>query len=314
MEQVIFWFGVFGLSLWVLVKSSYHFTEAAEALAHFFQAPRFIVGVTIVSIGTSLPELASGIMATAQGSSEITTGAVFGSNITNILLVLGAAAIINRLLSVSWELVKVDLPILVGSAFLLALVALDGQINRYEAILCLLGYGFYFAYAFTTQKRPWLEFLRRRPEEKLNYQVLLTLIFAPVFIFLGAKYTIAAVVQLAEHLILSKEAIGAAVLALGTSLPELAVVASAAYKKRSEIVVGTVLGSNIFNSFAVVGFSGLLGVLVVPQSLIFFAMPMMLGATFLYFFITQDREISRWEGFILILLYAAFIGKLLSLF
>ncbi|GAH33655.1 unnamed protein product, partial [marine sediment metagenome] len=126
MHPTLIWIIVFVVSLFVLIKASDYFTHSAEKIGLFFGIPLFIVGATIVAVGTSLPELISSIFAVLRNSSEIVVGNVVGSNVANIFLVLGIAAIVGRRMKLTYELIHVDLPLLIGSAFLLAVTIWDG--------------------------------------------------------------------------------------------------------------------------------------------------------------------------------------------
>ncbi|MEA3248095.1 MAG: calcium/sodium antiporter [Nanoarchaeota archaeon] len=314
----IIWIGIFIISLIILIKASDYFTDSAEKIGLYFGLPAFIVGVTIVAIGTSLPELISSIFAVLENSSEIVVGNVIGSNITNIFLVLGIAAIIGKKIKVSYELIHVDLPLLVGSAFLLAVTIWDGIFTLPEALLCIGGMVLYLAYTLNTEREHEdigikKEMKKNLKKKKLDWKILIVLVVSAFFIYLGAKYTIESVIKLSEILSIGKEIIAISVVALGTSLPELMVTVSAARKGRSEMAVGNILGSNIFNIFAVMGIPALIGTLIIPQSILTLGLPMMLIATLLYFFITQDKEITKWEGWLLIIFYVFFIGKLFNL-
>lgn len=295
-------------SLFVLVKAADIFTDTSAKLGRFLKIPPFVIGATIISLGTSLPEITSGLFAVAEGASEFVSGNVIGSNITNILLVLGLVAVVSHTLKTSFELVKIDLPFLVGSALLLVAIAFDGRIVLLEALLALFGIGAYFSYTLSSRKGSFLGLFKRRGD--FSRYDWLGLLIPPVFIYYGAQYTVESTVSLAQSISLSPDILAATVIALGTSLPELATAIVAARRGHSEIAIGTVLGSNIVNSFAVVGVTGLLGAIAVSQTMLVFGLPMMLAATLFYFFITQDREVTRWEGMILILLYLAFVFKI----
>lgn len=313
---ILLWVIVFAVSLAVLIKASDYFTDAAEKIGIFFGIPAFIVGVTIVAFGTSLPELVSSIIAVLKDSSEIVVGNVVGSNITNIFLVLGFSAIFaSKKIKVSYELIHVDLPILVGSAFLLTATIWDGVFSFGEAIICLIGIVVYIFYSIKSDSEQdgEKEKAEKKKSRKLEPKTIITLIVSAFFIFLGAKYTIDSVIVLSEILNIAKEIIAVGAVALGTSLPELVVSITAARKGNPEMAVGNVLGSNIFNTFVVMGIPAFIGTLIIPASILTFALPMMLIATLLYFFITQDKEITRWEGMLLVLFYIFFVGKLFSI-
>ena len=311
---------IFVISLFVLIKASDYFTDSAEKIGIYFGMPAFLVGVTIVAVGTSLPELISSVIAVMQGASEIVTGNVVGSNIANIFLVLAISAIIGKKLKITHELIHVDLPLLVGSALFLAVTVWDGVFTLGEGLLSLFGIFLYFHYTVrsTIEGKGFfgktVDKVSDIIPKKLGVKPVIILIFSTVFIYFGAQYTIESIIALSEILNIGKEIIAVSAVALGTSLPELIVSISAAKKGYPEMAVGNVLGSNIFNSFAVMGIPVFFGPLAVEEKTLTLGVPMMLIATFLYFFMTQDREITRWEGGVLFMFYVFFIGKLFFLF
>jgi cation:H+ antiporter len=306
MAGTVTWLIVFIISLAILVKSSDWFTKAAERIGLYLGMPAFLVGVTIVAIGTSLPELASSLFAVFQGATEVVVGNVVGSNIANILL------------KINHDLVRVDLPLLVGSAFLFAIFIFNGKFTRGEAIMSILGAIIYIAYAITTSQQrrdPEIEKeVRRVIEEKGSMPYTWTvLILSGVLLYVGAKFTIDSLLNLSVLLGIGTGILAASAVAIGTSLPELMVSISATRRGNADIAIGNILGSNIFNTFAVMGIPGLLGTLYIPWNILLFALPVMLLATLLFFFITQEREITQWEGWLLLLFYVVFIGKLFYL-
>lgn len=315
MTPLFTWIVIFIVSLFILIKASDHFTYSAEKIGTFFGLPAFIVGVTIVAIGTSLPELVSSIVAVLNDSSEIVVGNVVGSNITNIFLILGITAVVGKKMQISHELIHVDLPLLMGSAFLLTITIWDGFFTLPEALLCLAGFIIYLFYTISSEtKQENIEIEADKKRSELDIKTLIILVVSTVLIYIGAKYTVESVIQLSEILNIGKETIAISAVALGTSLPELMVSVSAARKRKAEIAIGNILGSNIFNALAVMGIPAFFGVLIIPQNILTFGLPMMLIATALYFFITQDRQITKWEGYMLIIFYVFFIEKLFGMF
>jgi cation:H+ antiporter len=311
---MLIWIAVLVLSLGVLVKASDWFTASAETIGRAFGLPTFVIGVTIIAFGTSLPELVSSVIAVIDGASEIVVGNVAGSNIANLLLVLGLTGVVAGHLRVYYEVLSVDLPFLAGSAMFLAMVAWDGTVGRFEALLCLSGLAIYLGYALTS--RP----VRTAEEEEndksaagLSVRTALVLIASGGLIYLGASFTVRAVIELAALAGIGTEVIAASAVALGTSLPEVTVTIAAVRRGQAELAVGNILGSNIFNVFAVVGISGLVGPLHVPASLLEFALPLMIVATLLTFFSIMERELTKWEGWLLLLFYVYFIGALFGL-
>jgi cation:H+ antiporter len=302
------------VSLAALIKASDWFTAAAERVGLALGMPPFVVGMTIVAVGTSLPELVASILAVLRGASEYVAGNVVGSNIANLLLVLGLAAIVDGHLRVRFELVHVDLPFLAGSAFFLALVLWDGQVGRIEALLCLTGLAIYGWYVLSAKPSVLTEPVSEAEQAPRPAwpRTGLVLLGSAGLIYVGADYTVRSVVEIAQLVGIGAELIAASAVALGTSLPEVAVTVAAARRGQPEMAVGNVLGSNVLNSFAVVGISGLFGTLTVPDSLLDFAVPVMLIATILAFFMIMEKEMTKWEGWLMILFYVYFIGALFN--
>ncbi|MBN2619722.1 calcium/sodium antiporter [candidate division WOR-3 bacterium] len=306
---------VFAASLYVLIEASNYFTDAAERIGLAFGIPDFVVGITIVAVGTSLPELVSSVFAVLQGSSEIVIGNVVGSNVTNIFLIIGLTVIAAKKIRITYELVHIDLPLLMGSALLLVVTVWDGVFTLFEAFICLAAFLVYLFHSISGEKETGGKKIAARgkkvkPREPVRARYFVILILSALFIFVGGRYTIMAVVNISGLLAIGKEVIAATVVALGTSLPELVVSLTAARQGRPEIAVGNVIGSNIFNAVAVMGIPALIGELVIPGSILMFGVPMMVIASILFFFMTQDKEITRWEGWLLLVFYALYIGGL----
>ena len=309
------WVGVLLLALFALVRGADVFMLAAEALGLAYGLSPFIIGVTIVAIGTSLPELMSGIAAVWSGASEIAAATAIGSNVTNILLVLGAAALIGRGLRVDYELVRVDLPFLFGSALLFALFASDGSVGFGEALLGLAALTVYLVYAAGEPDRPQTTVAAAAaefegPESSVGLRVWLSLLLGGALVQLGAIFTVESVVRLSEIVGIGNEIIAASVIAVATSLPELSVTIRSARAGKPELAVGNVIGSNIFNALGVIGAAALFGEVRVPAAMLHFGLPSMLGATVLCFFVLQEREMTHWDGWLLLILYVAFATHL----
>jgi cation:H+ antiporter len=308
------WIGILVASMTVLVKASDYFTISAEKIGIFLGVPNFVIGITIVSIGTSLPEFLTSMAAAIVGSPEIVVGNVVGSNITNIFLGMGLLPIIIGFFKIGKKLISTDLPILIGSSFLLAVTCWDGKFTLLEALFCLAGFLVYMIYALEEHR----EYNRNNSEhkedrEKLAPKTIIILVLSCLFLYLGAKYTVDAIIKISAIINIGTEIISASAIALGTSLPEIITSIVVIRKGKIDIAVGTLLGSNIFNAFAIMGFSGLVGTIAVPAGMLSFGIPMLILATLLYFFITLDQEITVWEGWLLIIFYGVYIAKLLKL-
>lgn len=318
---------IFIVSLAVLVKASDTFTAAAEKVGIALGMDPFIVGVTIVAVGTSLPELVSSILAVYQGASEVVVANVIGSNTANIFLILGIAGVISLLpkwnvtpespatkrpdLIIQYDLVSVDLPLFVGSTFLFGLAIWDQHFSLVEAGIFIIGYIVYLLYTLDNGTESPKE---EEPQNKSDSTTELLkqcfiLVISGIFIFLGAKYTISSLIEISETLNIAKEIIAVTAVAVGTSLPELLVTVSASLRGNAEIAVGNVLGSNIFNTFVVMGVPRLLGDLNIPQTVLMGGMPVLIAGTVLMFFVTQDRKLTPWEGWLFFLFYGWFLAK-----
>lgn len=318
MSSAVFWIVIFIISLYILIRASAYFTNAAAKIGLAFGIPDFVVGLTIVAIGTSLPELISSIFAVLHNSSEIVIGNVVGSNITNIFLIVGVTAIAAKKLKITYELVHIDLPLLMGTALFLTITVWDGRFSLFEALLCLIGLVVYFLHAMTVgNKENGVKTSPKtgKPMEKksIRAKTFIVLIISSFFIYLGGRYTVEAVIELSQIINIGKEIIAASAVAFGTSLPELVVSITTARQGKPEIAIGNVLGSNVFNALAVMGIPALIGSLVIPQHIITFALPMMVIASLLFFFMTQDKEISQWEGWLLLIFYVFYIGGLFKI-
>lgn len=317
MAGMLFWTGVFIASLAVLVKAADMFTDAAERIGLRFGIPPFIIGITIVAMGTSLPELVSSVLSVLNGAQGIVSGNVVGANIANICFILGIAALAAREITIDRDLVRVDLPILILSAFFLALVTFDGVVLWLEGVIGLLLFGAYIHFTISEkdiEDRDELldQDIVEAVEEERSIVPYLMLVVAGAFIYVGANYTIMSITELSALIGVSQDIIALTAMSLGTTLPELVVSVRSAQNGKAEIAVGNILGSNIFNTYVVLGAGSLTaGALTVPADIVSFAVPALLAASLLYFFMTQNREITMWEGGSLLLFYAVFLVNII---
>ncbi len=314
MFDLLLWGGIFVLTLTTLIISADFFIKSSEKIGISLGISAFIIGVTLIAIGTSLPELVTSILAILDdtpGSSQIVLGNVIGSNITNICLILGLIGVIGQRLQLHFNLLKVDLPIMIGATFLFYLSILDREFSIFEAIIFLLALGFYLSYVMSLGDEDFVGGNNLEPEnthqEKLHFKEIVTLIISGLFIYLSASWNVSSIIHLADLLETDTELIAQTAVALGTSLPELVVSIVAIRTGNTEMAVGNILGSNIFNIFAVVSIPSLFGEIIVPESLFEISLPLLLMCTLLSFFILQDKLITKWEGYLLLLFYAVFL-------
>ncbi len=319
--MLFLWLGIFTISLAVLIKSADWFTEAAEKIGEAFHISPFVIGITIVSIGTSLPELATSIIGLWRGDSTIAIANAVGSNIANIFLVVGIAAIVGGTLKVTRSLIDIDLPLLLGVTLLVTFMLWDGNMVWQEGVIAIIFYIVYVVYSVkVSEKRDYVPFVNRFHLERKVHHIEIPwpavgiLGLGAVGVYFGADWTVKATLKIAEILQVNSSAVVMSALAVGTSLPELIVSATAAFKGKFEIALGNVFGSNIFNLLMVIGVPALFAPLVVDQNSLLIGLPVMLLATILYTFSSISQKINKWEGIIYIFLYFVFVVKLFNLF
>lgn len=298
-------FIIFFVSIAVLILGSEWFIGSAERIGLSLGISPFIVGVTIVAFGTSLPELATSIVAVLQGTPEVVIGNVVGSNITNILLVLGLTAYVGKGIRMPFDVMHGDMPMLMGSAFLLYFTLSDGVFTMVEAVIFLVGLVIFLVSSLGSDSED-------KPEKvKTDARVWVMFILGGVLVYFGAVYTIESLSSIAISFGVSPGLISLGAIALGTSLPEVVVSVSAARKGKHAIAVGNVLGSNVFNTYAVVSISSFFGDLQMTPDLTF-NLGFMVAVTVMFAIISISKHITRMEGAILLLLYVYFIAELAS--
>lgn len=305
--DVLLFLGLFVVSLTVLLKASDWFVDSAEEIGLSLGISPFIIGVTIVAFGTSLPELAASVAAVLAGESELVISNVVGSNITNIALVLGLVAVLVKQIELEYNIWHIDMPYLWGSAFLLWLALHDGIFSLFEALLFLVGIIIFLAYSFKGDGEEPEEEVER---EKASVRAYLLLIVGGILVWLSADYTITAIKKLSAIAGISSTVIGLSAMALGTSLPEVIVSLNAARKGKTSIAVGNVLGSNIFNTYIVMAVPSFFGPLAIPHAINDFFLPMMIAMTILFGIMANNKKITRWEGLVLLMFYALFLVQI----
>jgi len=300
---------IFVVALVVLLKASDWFIDSAEEIGLSLGISPFIIGVTIIAFGTSLPELATSVASVFADNSEIVIANVVGSNITNIALVLGLVAIYVKGFEMEYNIWHIDMPFLWGSAFLLYFAVYDLQFSIFEGMLFIVGIVLFLSYSFKSDNGDGQE------KVKASGKSFLMLIVGGVLVWLGATYTIEGITGLSTLAGIDPEIIAVTAVALGTSLPEVIVSINAARKGKTSMAVGNVLGSNIFNTYVVMGVSCFFGELVIPASFLEFSLPMMIAMTVLFGIIANNKKFTSWEGALLLLFYAFFLlESLKSLF
>lgn len=307
MLTLLFWIVVFVVSIYILIKSADYFTDSAKEIGIMLGMSPFIVGVTIVAFGTSIPELATCTISVIKGVSEIVVSNAFGSNIANILLVVGFATVLGKnKLKIKHKISKIDLTYLGGSSLLAAFFVLNKNINIIEASILVLAYVSYIIYAINSR--------HKNKKEKVDVEIkpYIIILVSAIAIYFSSDYLIKSLIEISTITNIGKEIVAITAVAFGTSLPELAVSVGAAKKGDIEIAIGNVIGSNIFNALMVIGIPAIVGIIgfsgIVIQSVILtLVVPFLILATLLFFVITYDNKIKHIEGYTLLLVYTIFI-------
>ncbi|MEM8552230.1 MAG: calcium/sodium antiporter [Pseudomonadota bacterium] len=288
--------------------------RGASAIAVRLGISPLVVGVVIVGFGTSAPELVTCIRAALAGAPGIAMGNIVGSNIANILLILGAAALMRPFFT-SREAVLRDGSIVIVTAVAFAAAAWTGVIERWMGAVFVAALVAYLVYTIRSDRKQ--SAAEDDVPEAGATPLALSIVFllaGLVLVVAGAEFLVQGAVDVARLFDVSEEVIGLTLVAVGTSLPELATSVMAALKKHSEIALGNVLGSNVYNTIGIGGITALVSPIPVSESMRSFDIPMMvIISVILVVVVATGRRVARWEGAALLGLYAAFIGYQASL-
>lgn len=312
----------FVLGLVLLVIGAQALVRGAARLAHWVGISPLVIGLTVVAFGTSSPELAVSLQAAAAGQADLALGNVVGSNICNVLFILGASAAIAPLV-VARQVIRQEVPVMVAVSLLAFALALDGRIGRADGVLLtglLIAYTTFLVYQSRRRgERGDAHLHDAAPDRSRGWQghpaVQLLLIVAGLgALVLGATLLVDAAVRFARLLGVSELVIGLTIVAAGTSLPEAATSVVAALRGQTDLAVGNAVGSNVFNILGVLGLASAVsptGIAVAPAMLAF-DLPVMIAVAFacLPIFFTNNL-ISRWEGGLFLALYGAYMAYLL---
>jgi len=333
--ELILWGFVFTVALLLVVKGADWFLDSAEKIGLRIGLSSFVVGVVIVGLGTSLPELVSSFAALLQGTSEIVAANVVGSNIANILLIIGLSAMVGGKLAVSKNLIDLDIPLLVMATTFGIMTMLDGVVTPVEALFLISAFIVFLLYSILnggTSEDNIRQLFSFRPQhakieitnigddpkteatENLTFRDFFWLVIGLGALIFGGRYLVESVVSVSEILAVGVGAISLVAVAVGTSLPELVVSIKAARQGKHEVALGNIFGSNIFNILLVLGLPGLFMPLSVDAVTATIGIPFMIIATTFFVISGMSRRVHSYEGAIYVLVYAFFIGKLFGLF
>ena len=292
----------------MLVKGANWVVDGASNIAAKFKIPQLVIGLTIVAMGTSAPEAAVSITAALQGSAGITIGNIVGSNILNVLIILGLSAVIVPI-AVAKSTVHIETPFLIGITVVLLLLGLDGTISLVDGIILIVLFLVYLAYLLCMAKHNPEE-----PEEGQQlklWQALLATVVGLVLIVFGSDIAVDAASEIARVLGLSERFIGLTIVALGTSLPELFTSVTAARKGNADIAIGNIVGSNVFNILFVVGLSSLVTPVPFASNFIVDTLVATAAVVFLLLATLKNKKLVRWHGIVMLLGYVAYFLYLL---
>lgn len=293
----------------LLGKGADWFVEGAAGIATRFGIPQLVVGLTIVAMGTSAPEAAVSIAAAIKGSADITIGNIVGSNIMNILIILGLAAVITPL-AVARSTVRVELPFVIAITGLLLYQGVDGTISLADGMVLCLAFAVYLIYLYTMAVKSKVDDDLQEYGYSLQ-RCLLATAGGLAVIIAGSNLTVNAASAIAAYAGLSERFIGLTIVALGTSLPELFTSVTAARRGNADIAIGNIVGSNIFNILFVVGLSAL--IIDIPFAAAFqFDSYVAIGtAALLWLCVLPKYSLNRWCGALMLACYAVYLWRIL---
>lgn len=299
------------LSFVILYYGAEGLVFGASSLAKRLGISALVIGLTIVSIGTSMPELLVSIKAAMNGQSAISIGNALGSNLFNFGIILGLSAIIYPLLAKK-QLLKFDVPVMILTSVLFLLLFLDSKISRIEAILMVILFLSYTTYLLVSSKRKHNINPNRDEDDdiKLTKHWALDILFIVVGLVAlvwGSDLLVVNAIIIAERLGMSEAMIGLTIVAAGTSMPELATSAVAAFKKRTDIAIGNIVGSNIFNILLILGVAGIIQPISTPDINYIDALVVVALGVLLWLFMKMSASIRRWQGVVFIVLYVLYI-------
>lgn len=306
---------LFIIGFFLLIKGAGLLVDGSASIAKKLKISSIVIGLTIVAFGTSAPEFIVNIFASVQGNSEIAIGNILGSNIANILLILGISAIIYPITAKKNTVLK-EIPLSLLAIIILGLMAndmiIDGGIfsgiTRIDGFILLSFFIIFLYYTFGITKSE--KDIVEEEIKVLSYSKAILFIFLGLAgLVIGGKWIVDGAVQIAELFNISQSLVGLTIVAVGTSLPELATSAMAAYKKQSDIAIGNVVGSNIFNIFWILGASAIIRPLPFnASSNVDVAMTMFASIVlFAVMFIGKKRVIERWQGVFMITTYIGYV-------
>ena len=287
----------------VLVKYS-------SRLALALRLSPFVIGLTIVAFGTSSPELLASLVATLQGAPDLAVGNVIGSNIANLGLILGLSALIHPLRATS-QFIRREVPFMIFVIIILVPLSLDLTISRVEGVILFGLLVLYLFYLFKSEESGDDEFVQEYGQNKSARGSVLGVIGGVALLVLGAQILVTSAIEIARDFGVSERVIGLSLVAFGTSLPELASSLVATMKREGNILLGNLIGSNIFNVLGILGLTAIITPIKISPNVFQFDLWVAIGISVAVLpFLTTQLRIERWEGVILLVAYLGYIAFL----
>lgn len=294
----------------MLIKGADWFVEGVAGIAEKFGIPQLVIGLTIVAMGTSAPEAAVSITSALKGNAGITIGNVVGSNILNVLIILGLTAVITNV-AVQQSTIRYELPfMLVITLVMIGFGMTDENITLVEGIIMWVLFIIYLSYLFVMAKKGKQE-VEEEKEDRPVWKLLLMGIIGAALVIFGADFTVDAATFIAKTFGMSDRLIGLTIVALGTSLPELVTSVTAARKGKADIAIGNIVGSNIFNILFVVGTTALVTPVIFESKFVIDTWVSFAAGVLLWIGVAKRKELRRPTGVVMLLAYLGYFVYLL---
>ena len=306
-------FVLFVIAMGVLIWGADLIIQQSERIALKFKIPEFIIGATLIALGTSLPEMAASIAASYNGKPDIAIANVIGSNILNITLVLATVFLIAKNINPNRDFFAKDSTWALVPVLVFILMIIDGVISRFDATLLLLLMGAYLLFLLQDAKNIPEDNLEDLDENTFSWASTIPLLIgAFILVVIGAHFTVESASEIAKSFGISEWIIGIIMISLGTSLPELVVSISAALKGKVDMAIGNIIGSNMANTTVVIGAAALTNPLTIDASAYLFDIATMIVATLLLVFITANKLYNKSAGISLIIILGLFLHNTLQ--
>lgn len=306
--DLIIQIGLLVIGFFMLVKGADYFVDGAAGIATKFGIPQLVVGLTIVAMGTSAPEAAVSITGAMNGAADISVGNVVGSNILNILIILGITGFITSV-AVQKSTLMIEMPFMMAITVVLIVLGMTGnEITFFEGVILWILFLVYLGYLYVLAKKGTNE---EATEDRPVWKLLLFILVGGAVVVWGANISVNAATALAQAIGISEKFIGLTIVALGTSLPELVASVTAAKKGNADIAIGNIVGSNIFNILFVLGTSALIIPIPYKSTFLVDGLIAFAAGVLLWVATIRKKELNRPWGIIMLLAYAAYFVYLL---